>query len=230
MTAAPDSSAPDATTDDLNERLATLHRRHGDTVSVDEIAEVVETIMATMKGDLSSHDLMVYSELRSLADFIDQVRSDVAALRPDEVKDEYIPSAADELDAIVDATAGATNTIMDSAEQIEALVDHFDAEDREKVMDATTQIFEACGFQDITGQRITKVVKALKGIEDRIDALVQAFGEEIERYKAERGAQNAEAAAADDAPLSDEDLLHGPQLKKNANTQAEIDALLADFD
>jgi len=223
------ATGPTAPDGNIDQRLHALHKKHGDVVSVDEIAEVVETMMSSMRGDLSSHDLMVYSELRSLASFIDQVRFDVAALRPDQVKNEYIPSAADELDAIVDATATATNTIMDSAEQIESIVDHLDEEDRTKVLDATTQIFEACGFQDITGQRITKIVKALKGIEERIDALVDVFGEEIEKYKADQAESELEGAAPDDK-VTDGDLLNGPQLKKAANNQAEIDAILAGFD
>ena len=151
MTARP--SAPDI---DLDQRLQSLNNKHGDTVSVEEIAEVVETMMSSMRGDLTSQDLMIYSELRSLAAFIDQVRFDIAALRPDEVKDEFIHSASDELDAIVDATATATNTIMDASEEIESIIDHLDEDDRDKVLNSTTQIFEACGFQDITGQRITK--------------------------------------------------------------------------
>lgn len=34
------------------------------------------------------------------------------------------------------------------------------------------RIFEACNFQDLTGQRITKVVRALSFIEERVDAMM----------------------------------------------------------
>ncbi len=46
-----------------------------------------------------------------------------------------------------------------------------------------TQVYEACNFQDITGQRITKVVNTLKHIEEKVEALVSAFGDEISKYK-----------------------------------------------
>jgi chemotaxis protein CheZ len=93
------------------------------------------------------------------------------------------------------------------------------------IMNATTEIYEACGFQDITGQRITKVVKALKDIEEKIDALVEAFGSEIAKYKKSAPEEEPEPEA-----VTDEDLLNGPQLKEKAQTQEEIDVLLASFD
>lgn len=194
-------------------------------VNVSEISGVVESIMATMKGDLTSQDLELYSELQALANYIHDAKTDIAALRPDEVRDEYIPTASDELDAIVAATEKATNTIMDSAEAIEAVMENLDGEQAEKLMEATTNIYEACGFQDITGQRITKVVKALKDIEDKIDALVTAFGSEIDKVKAEEPKKKKKAE-----DLTDEDLLDGPQQEGEASTQEEIDALLASFD
>ncbi len=93
-------------------------------------------------------------------------------------------------------------------------------------VDATTRIYEGCGFQDITGQRVTKVVKTLKDIEERIDALVAAFGSEIEKVKADQ----PEPEEKEEKKDCDEDVLHGPQLAKDAKSQAEVDALLASFD
>jgi len=189
---------------ELAVRLGDLREKHGDSVKVEDISAVVESMMATMKGDLSATDIELYSELEALAQYIHAAKADIAALRPDEVKDDYLPTAADELDAIVAATEKATNTIMD----------------------ATSTIYEACGFQDITGQRTTKVVKALKDIEEKIDALVEAFGSEIEKFKND----NPKADEESGRELTDEDLLEGPQLEEQAQTQEEIDALLATFD
>src|SRR3546814_1118636 len=53
-----------------------------------------------------------------------------------------------------------------------------DTEVGAQVSAAVTSIFEACGFQDITGQRITKVVTALQKIETKVDALLNAFGDD----------------------------------------------------
>ncbi|MEP0339048.1 MAG: protein phosphatase CheZ [Alphaproteobacteria bacterium] len=220
--------ATDSVDPELATRLQELGREPGGSVKVEEIAEVVEAILTTMQGDLSAVDVRLYEELESLSRFISEAKSDIAALRPDEVKDEFLPKAADELDAIVEATAEATNSIMDAVGEVEEVMSKLKGKNSERLMDATTKIYEACGFQDITGQRITKVVGALQHIEEKVDALLNAFGDEIAKYKAAN--PKTEEALVEEAIPADEDLLHGPQKKEAAMSQADIDALLNSFD
>jgi len=94
-----------------------------------------------------------------------------------------------------------------------------DEEVAERLTEVTTAIYESCNFQDLTGQRITKVVRVLKVIEERLTTLVKIFGEEM----------GEETVKEEKQVLSDEDLLNGPQLPENATDQAEIDRLLAEF-
>lgn len=206
---------------DLSMRLDAIRREHGDTVRVDQIADVVRAMLDTMTGDIGGSDLKLYRELESLADYIHSAKAELAALRPGEIKTEFIASATDELDAIVGATEAATNEIMDAAERLEGLAPLMDPEVAERMTEITTRMFEACTFQDITGQRITKVVKVLKDIETRVDSLVAAFGGDM---------GDAPAETAKKGALTDEDLLNGPQLPSSAADQAEIDRLLASFD
>ena len=67
-------------------------------------------------------------------------------------------------------------------------------------------------FQDITGQRITKVVRSLQSMEDKLGSLIAAFGP-------------LEGAMAAAAPQGDAALLNGPQLGRNSSSQTDIDAL-----
>lgn len=210
----------------LADQLSALKEHDNSYVSVNEIKDVVQSVMDTMKGELTATDIQLFMELESLAHYIEMAKKDIAALRPDTVRDEHIPSATDELDAIVEATAEATNKIMDCAEIIEGEFPNMSPEVSDRLMEATTNIFEACGFQDITGQRITKVVNALKDIEEKITRLVDAFGAEIERIKE----NEVPLPEEEKGPQTDDDLLHGPQLKDEAKSQEEIDALLASFD
>jgi chemotaxis protein CheZ len=87
-----------------------------------------------------------------------------------------------------------------------------------------TRVYEACNFQDITGQRITKIVKTLQHIEVELDKIVGLFGDFDGADTEPR-----EKKTKPEAP-SDESLLNGPQLTETAATQEEIDALLASFD
>lgn len=201
---------------DLALHLEALRKQQGDTVKVEEVGDVVRSLLTSLSGDVSAGDLKLYGEVQALAAYIHNAKVEIAALRPQDIQHEYIASATDELDAIVGATENATNSILDAAEKLESLTGEMTPEVGQKLAEQTTLIYEACNFQDITGQRITKVVRALKHIEERIDALVVAFGPEV------ASARSAEAA---EKPLTDEDLLNGPQLPEQAHDQASIDAL-----
>jgi chemotaxis protein CheZ len=209
---------------DLELRLDAIRREHGDTVRIEQVAEVVRSMLDTMSGDINAGDLRLYREIESLSQYIQAAKAEIAALRPGDIKREFIASATDELDAIVGATEAATNEIMDAAESLEHLAPVLDEEVANRLADITTRIFEACTFQDITGQRITKVVKALKEIETRVENLMRAFGAEYDTGPT--GGGDADAGG----PITDQDLLNGPQLPTNASNQADIDALLASFD
>jgi chemotaxis protein CheZ len=138
-------------------------------------------------------------------------REEIGALKPGGT--DSLSSTADELEEIVLETARAANEIMNAAESVERVAEGTDAKTREALQAAATQIYEASSFQDITGQRITKVVRALQHIESRVEALANACGAVMSK------------SDESDAPRSDEALLNGPQLGRNAATQSEIDSL-----
>ena len=86
------------------------------------------------------------------------------------------------------------------------------------------KIFEACSFQDITGQRITNVVKTLKKIEAKVSKMILIIASRIPGID-DSGDQSPE----NDDKTEDEKLLNGPQMAYKAISQDEIDKLLADF-
>ena len=204
---------------ELQKQLAKLQSQ-GEVVNPAEITAIVESIMSKLAGDLTAADLKLYTELEQLARFIQNARSEIAAVRPHDINSEDIPRATDELDAVVGATEEATGTILDACEQLEKASGGLPPEAAEAITSAVTRIYEACNFQDITGQRITKVVRTLKHIEGKIDALLLAFGD----LKSPPSANEAPSAAAGDGRL-----LQGPQLPDDANRQAAIDAIFANL-
>ncbi|HVJ41278.1 MAG TPA: protein phosphatase CheZ [Dongiaceae bacterium] len=210
---------------ELVARLGALRSR-GQSYSREEITEIVTGLLATLDGDLSDVNLKLYSELEDLAQYILAAKKEIASLLPDDITSEHLPTATDELDAIVGATEEATNGILQAVEVIEGLTGEIDPAIAEKITEAVTQVYESCNFQDITGQRITKVVKALKHIETKVDALVAAFGDEIQKYRE----LHPETSEEKEQPSTDAALLNGPQMPDDAAKQAEIDALLASFD
>lgn len=222
----------------VEERIAAIRARSGDSVPLDEVGAVVCSLLESLSGDLSPEDVRLYREVEDLARYIQSAKAEIAALNPADIREEFLPTAADELDAIVQSTEAATGEIMDATEAIEDLVSGLPEETAAAVRAATTRIYEACSFQDITGQRVTKVVRTLKSIEDRVDGLVRAFdpqrhGVSLEpahgvRPPASGGDRRSVTAVGDRA--EDEALLNGPQADGEAIKQDDIDALLAKFD
>lgn len=214
---------PVAVTPALLRHLEHLQSKQGDRVNTSEVTTIVEAILATLSGDLGPSDIRLYNELEALARFIQSAKAEIASVRPDQINAQDIPQATDELDAVVGATEEATGTILDACEALERLAPEMTPAVADQVSGAVTRIYEACNFQDITGQRINKVVKTLKQIEDRVATLLNAFGEE-------RGNQHGRAADRTAPASTDTSLLNGPQLPDEAKRQAEIDAILASFD
>ncbi|WP_340118630.1 protein phosphatase CheZ [Pelagibius sp. 7325] len=194
-------------------------------ISPDDLLGIVESVIDSMEGDLSAVGLKVYADIEALAKYINTARAEIAELRPDDINSEHLPAATDELTAIVGSTEQATHQIFEAVETIETLTEKMDPAVAEQVSAAVTSIFEACGFQDITGQRITKVVTALQQIESKVDALLHAFGDDIKKDGAPRGAQKKTTTPSGKPARPDEDLLNGPQLPENAISQDDIDAL-----
>ncbi len=206
---------------DLRGRLAAIERRPRPPLEIEEVTEIVESVLASLSGGLSAAELQVYRELEQIARMIQSGRQEIAAIQPHDISEQHIPMANDELDAVVNATAEATGTILDVAEIMEKLIPEMPPEMGKTVSAAVTRIYEACNFQDVTGQRITKVVKTLRYIEGKVEALLTAFGA--------HGSAIRPLAAAP-PPDDDSQLMNGPQLPAKANTQEDIDALLAELD
>ena len=75
---------------------------------------------------------------------------------------------------------------------------------------------KACSFQDITGQRVNKVVKSITYVEERVNSLVKLWGRE-ELAEVE--------VVADRETTPDEQLLSGPQSEGRGLSQDDIDNL-----
>jgi chemotaxis protein CheZ len=205
------------------ERLAGLRARHRDATTHEAVAEIAAQVLATMHGDLTAGEATLLAEVEQIGRAIAAAKQEIAALQVEDINRAFIPSATDELDAIVEATAQATNEILDCCETFETAAGELGGARGEALAAAVTRIYEACSFQDITGQRITKVVRTLKSIEDRIAAIVATFSDRVPGVDP---ALRVVPADASGSPL----LLDGPQLPGSGVDQAEIDRLLASFD
>jgi len=217
----PDTMLPETAV--LAARLDRIRARYP-VPAPEAIAEVVRAVLATMEGDLTATETGLLGEVAELGRTIAAAKAEIAALRVNDINASHIPSATDELDAIVAHTARATESILETCETLDRVAGELSGETQgdlsAQLQDATTRIYEACSFQDITGQRITKVVATLKTIEVKVAHIIAAFGDRR---------RNGEPESFPEAPPAEITLL-GPQLPTNAMDQSDIDKLLASFD
>ncbi len=199
-----------------------LRQGGDDDLSMSDVAAVTEVLITTIRRFFAAVDTKIYAEFRDLADHISQTRTEIVRLRADKIKSEKIPKAGKELDAIVRSTEEATDTIMGAAEEIMG-ADTADAEAYQTLVnDACMRIFEACSFQDLTGQRITKVVKTFTYIEDRISTLLEAHGDLLPAA----GDDEADETVTVDGGT----VLDGPQMEGGGVSQDDVDAMFVGDD
>ncbi len=187
----------------------------------ERIEAAVRAVLGSMAGDLTAREAALLAELEALGRTIARAKAEIAALSVDDITGAHIPSATDELDAIVGHTAEATNEILDSCEILEKLQAEVAEPAATALQGAVTRIYEACSFQDITGQRISKVVAALKAIESRVEAAVANAAGRV---------APAQAPVPAAPRTQGQELANGPQLPGGGTSQEEIDRLLASFD
>jgi len=195
-----------------------LRKQDTSALSLTDVASVTEVLIGTMNVFFKSIDTSIYRECRALSDYITDARKEIAALQPGDLESSRIPRAELELDAIVLQTEEATNTIMEAAEEIMGADTEDSAAYQAITQDAVMRIFEACSFQDITGQRISKVVETLAHIERRVLELRDLLGV--------TEADIDEARANEEPKSEEESLLSGPALTGEGIDQTEVDALM----
>ena len=168
-------------------------------------------------------------ELSTIYDAVKRTKQEIAALVVTGFSNPELGRVSQELTAVVGGTESATHNILEAGEEIEenaktliaAIKSVQDQDLARDIMDQVTHIFEACNFQDLAGQRISKVTHTLKFIEDHILRLMAIWGG-IEQF-------SEEMPAAQVAHNSDRKLIIGPKLDGDHGyvSQKEIDEMFA---
>ncbi|MGE0611257.1 MAG: chemotaxis protein [Hyphomicrobiales bacterium] len=203
--------------------FAKRNRSSDTSVLLDAITRL-ETVVMRDRMQAPGSDV-IRRDLIEMSEAIARTRREIAAIRPPDGlagEGRGLVNATEELDAIVESTETATSEILTAAEEIQETAWQL----REKGVDEiacdrldqrATDIYTACSFQDITGQRTSKVVQILRYLEQRVNAMVDIWGLD-------------EVMVRDDLPGSDirpdAHLLNGPQFKGHGLEQNAIDTMI----
>src|SRR5580704_8882457 len=150
-------------------------------------------------------------ELDLIHDAISRTKREIAVLHGNSFNGGEMAKVTGELGAVVGGTEEATQQILEAAEAIDQAatamtkVNSPDQQKRlsEEIGERVVSIFEACNFQDLTGQRISKVMTTMKFIETHITVMMNIWGG-IDAIR-------AHAPAIVDEREGDARLLNGPK-------------------
>jgi chemotaxis protein CheZ len=199
----------------VTEKLKAKLHASGGKLTVGDISEISLFLVALMR-ETSPADDLVRTELTSVINSIQDAKRELGLIASTPAP-HNMPDAKQQLDEVLLDTENAANAIMDKASTIEAAANGIEEPiTRNLISDAVGEIYAACAFQDISGQRIKKVIKMMLTIDERLRQLCTAvFGQQaMEKLM--------------DSPASEENnLMNGPQLSKVAPGQAEIDRLFS---
>ncbi len=190
-----------------------------------EIAEA-DAMLETYRAQIEQCEKLKV-ELDLIYDAINRTKREIAVLHGKSFNGEEMARVNGELGAVVGGTEEATQQILEAAEAIDqaaSALTKVNSPDQQKLISEEIQervvsIFEACNFQDLTGQRIKKVMNTMKFIENHITVMMDIWGG-VDAIK-------AHAPPIVDNRAEDEKLLNGPKLAEDAGhaSQDDIDAL-----
>jgi chemotaxis protein CheZ len=207
---------------------AALARKTNETPEQAATREIAETqvLLETYRAQIEQCEKLKV-ELDLIADAISRTKREIAVLHGKSFNGEEMAKVNGELGAVVGGTEQATQQILEAAEAIDqaaSAMSKIISPDQqralsEEIQERVVSIFEACNFQDLTGQRISKVMGTMKFIEQHINEMMNIWGG-VDAIK-------AHAPAIVDHREGDAKLLNGPKLDGDIGhaSQDDIDAM-----
>lgn len=161
----------------------------------------------------NAHEAAYKHELAAIKEAISRSERELAALRsgvPAPRLRQELKAAIGGMDEAAQKILGAIEVIDESARALQAsLQNDYNRGLAQEVLEQTVRIYEACNFQDLAGQRISKAITALQHVEQQLDRLSEIWGK-VEQSPADK-------------------LINGPKLPNDAGhaDQSEIDRMFA---
>jgi chemotaxis protein CheZ len=137
-----------------------------------ELRRFVDRRIAELSAEFDAHVQLSDLSEEKLAGELKRIHATVANLVSVPARESR--NSGIELEAVVLETEAATNRILEAAEAIQARLDAaaLDAETAAAVSAEVNAIFEACAFQDLTGQRIRRAIQHLEQVDDALRQFV----------------------------------------------------------
>jgi chemotaxis protein CheZ len=182
---------------------------------------VMETLSDSYRAELKTASAM-REDMSEIDSAIQRTKQELAAIKVGRPIG-GVDIAALELTTVVNQTEAATNDILAATEAIETMAGAIQSETTleaakelaTKIAERATIIYMACNFQDLSGQRVSRVVDTLSFIEGRVHKMIETWGglqalndlieNEIRMNEEERETQGADALLTGPVPVNSND-------------------------
>jgi chemotaxis protein CheZ len=149
---------------------------------VEPLYSVLENLKDNYRDELRSF-ASLRSDMNEIESAISGTKKELAAIKVGSTIG-GVDIAAMELETVVSQTEAAANDILAAAESIETMAGAIQSETTLEackslaadIAEKVTIIYMACNFQDLSGQRVRRVVDTLNFVESRIHKMIDAWG------------------------------------------------------
>ena len=157
----------DGMSDSLEEQVRTAVR-----AELEDLRRFVDRRISELSMEIhATVQLVDYSET-NLSQKLAGIHEEIARIVARPAQATY--NSGVELEAVVTATESAANQIMEAAEAINTWLQRGgDPASLPAVTRQVNAIFEACTFQDLTGQRIRRAIQHLQQVETMLTGMMQ---------------------------------------------------------
>lgn len=191
--------------------LSQIKNDKGSELKFSDMERLIDCILQS-KVEHGPENKEVIENLKKVKSEMQSIRSDVCEGLDGKCDTfDLLPLSQKDLADVLKVLDGATNSILDQTDNINSLL-AADNLDRAAIGEAVIKICESCNFQDLTGQRLTRIMQNLARFEGSVSAILNAIiGENLKN----RGDRKLEYA--------NDSLMNGPEFLEEAPKQKNID-------
>ncbi len=197
----------------LFQQLTSLQENNDGVIDINNVDEIIKRFLEVISPYLASKEKQdIYHQIEMISAQFVALKRDISNISDQILDKNFIPDINMDLRSVVLQTEKSVTGILDVSDEISSICAKIqDPKIKEELLIKSTRILELCNFQDLTGQRIQKIIHHLGEIESIMYKMLHAL--------------RPDAKLKNRVIASETDLLNGPQKEEFSPSQEDIDNL-----
>lgn len=199
--------------DILFTKLKEMQKINHGVIDINNLDEIIQQFLEILNPHIVNKEKQdIYHQIELISAKFLSLKKDISNISNEILDHNFVPNINMELRSVVTQTEKSVTGILDVSDEISELSSRVsDPEIKSALMIKATRILELCNFQDLTGQRIQKIVHHLSEIESIMFKMLHAL--------------RPDSKLRTRVVSEDELLINGPQGESKSPSQSDIDDL-----